>query len=216
LNDTQARRKGSASKSVEYPCRKNLPIRLVADPLDTRGRFLGQKRYAFRKLSLHSVKNSNQRGIGQMQKFIFPLILVFGTAIANAAMVSTSPAPSASAESSQANARSSDDDGDDWIFDPGLYTNDPTTGQRTEQYTKPKPVYRYSYQVPAVIPSYYSMSDPFFLPSTDMLFYQNTPDPFFAEPEPFPYYYGIPFGIGGWNYGIDWSGYNFGYQEADD
>lgn len=148
-----------------------------------------------------------------MQKLIFLLILLFEGAMASAAMISATPEPSAHATISQSDAQSSDDDGDDWIFDPGLYTDDPATGQRTEQYAKQKPVYRTPSQFPPATPHYYGMSDPFFLPSTDMMFFQNIPDPFFAEPEPYPSYYGWS---GGRNYGIDWSGSGVGNQEADD
>jgi hypothetical protein len=139
--------------------------------------------------------------------FTLLLVLFLASALI-AAAPPTAADTAAPATGTQANAQNFDDDGDDWMFDPGLYTNDPKTGERVEQYAKVKPVYRNSPNILSVAP-YYSTSDPFFLPSTDMLFFQNTPDPFYAEPSPYPLIYEGPTSFRGYNYGLEFGGYRF-------
>jgi hypothetical protein len=139
------------------------------------------------------------------------LVIILLAATARAAATNSAPAPAAQVQSDTQD--SYDDDADDWTFDSGLYTDDPKTGQRVWQYAKEKPVYSNS-------PSYsraprYTSGDPFFLPNTDMLFFQNTPDPFYAEPTSYPATANGIFSTSPYFYGLETGGdvpYN-GYSE---
>jgi hypothetical protein len=83
-----------------------------------------------------------------------------------------------------------EDEADNWIFGAGLYSNDPKTGKRVNQYAKEQPSYRntpsrysnaYSTE-PLSAPRYYG-GDPFFADNRDT-FFQDTPNPFFADINP--------------------------------
>jgi hypothetical protein len=114
--------------------------------------------------------------------FAILLVIIVLASTARAAAFNFAPAPAAQVQAGAQDA--DDDDADDWTFDSGLYTDDPKTGQRVWQYAREKPVYKNTPSYSSA-PRYYS-SDPFFLPNTDMLFFQNTPDPFYAEPTAYP------------------------------
>jgi hypothetical protein len=99
-----------------------------------------------------------------------------------------------------------DDDEDDWIFDSGLYTESPETGQRVWQYAKEKPAYRSAPSNYLPLPYHYTF-DPFFSDSTDVFFMDN-PDPFFASPGYYPFFSSGPLNSNGYFYGINTEGYN--------
>ncbi|MCC6126848.1 MAG: hypothetical protein IT426_17935 [Pirellulales bacterium] len=128
------------------------------------------------------------------------LLIVLDVAAMSPAFAADSasvPAPPA-----QTDDRNDDDDEEDnWIFDAGPYSENPKTGQRTWQYAKEKPAYRDPLGGYSTVPFYYG-GDPFFLPSTDSLFFMNTPDPFYTEPTGYPYFYNGPFGADRYFYGI--------------
>ncbi len=133
-----------------------------------------------------------------LQFAIYTVIFGVASTLLSAAVFAPVSTPQEPAETKDA-----DDDDDDWVFDSGMYSNSPKTGERVWQYAKEKPVYT---NTPSYsnAPRYYS-SDPFFLPSTDMMFFQNNPDPFYAEPTSYPsasngtlryqpYFYGLKIG----------------------
>jgi hypothetical protein len=121
----------------------------------------------------------------------------------------------------KANAQIDDnDEGGDWIFDSGPYTNNPKTGERVWQYAKVKPVYEsVPNYMPIYAPSYYSLEprsysgDPFFLLNTDKMFFMNHPDPFYAEPTGYPGYYNGVLGADRFLYGLESRGYNYDGSE---
>jgi hypothetical protein len=121
---------------------------------------------------------------------------------ASKATSATTDAQAVSPPPAQANAQNDDDDeGDDWVFDSGPYTDNPKTGRRVWQYAKEKPAYQDAPSGYSIQPRYYG-SDPFFLPYTDMMFFLNTPDPLFAEPTGYPPYNDGIYGADRYFYGL--------------
>jgi hypothetical protein len=103
-------------------------------------------------------------------------------------IASLAAADSAPVAGQQALADASDDgdEGASWIFSPAPYSEDPQTGKRVWKYAKEKTVYTNQPRNSSMYEPRYSTSDPFFLPTTDKLFFMNTPDPFYAEPTAYP------------------------------
>jgi hypothetical protein len=135
------------------------------------------------------------------------LLVIFGLAAtaSSAAPDSTSiPAPRSQSDNQNAD---DNEDADDWVFDSGPYTESPKTGERVWQYAQEKPVYSNTPNSYSIMP-YYSSSDPFFLPSTDRMFFLNTPDPFYAEPTSYPIFYNGTIGAHDYFYGLESGGYN--------
>ena len=83
----------------------------------------------------------------------------------------------------------------DWIFDYGQYTADPKTGQRVEQFQKPKPANRVPYY------KFFSPDGPH--PYIPYWYYEDA----LGFPGDFN---SMPYGIGGGDPGI--GGGNFGYS----
>jgi hypothetical protein len=131
------------------------------------------------------------------------VVLVFG--FASAAFSATDPTAGVSAPQVQSEVQTAaDDEADDWIFDSAPYTDNPKTGERVSQYAPIKPVYTNTPRYYSFMPRYYS-SDPFFLPNTDFMFFQNTPDPFYDEPTGYPSDVG-PYAPSGNFYGLETGG----------
>lgn len=75
-----------------------------------------------------------------------------------------------------------EDDADNWIFGSGPYSDDPKTGKRVKQYAKEPASYRTQPSRYSSEPRYYG-GDPFFADNRDT-FFQDTPNPFFADVNP--------------------------------
>ena len=84
-------------------------------------------------------------------------------------------------------------DGGDWIFDKSTYTNDPTSGQRVDQYQAVKPVYRIPYS------KYFSPDGPHpYIPDSYYQYEGGLPGGAYASgygfyPHSYPYAYVGPY-----------------------
>lgn len=144
-----------------------------------------------------------ERGMSIMQ--LLWVWFVLGYAISASAATDPTASDSAGQLPSATQNDADDDDEDDWIFDSAPYTDNPKTGERVEQYAPEKPVYRNTPRNYSPMPHNYG-GDPFFLPNTDMIFFQNSPNPFYAEPLDTPTFYNNQFGSPGNSYGQETGG----------